>query len=58
MWLLSLFPFPLPSPHRTALAEGRVENWMNEVLAEMRLAFRYVTKTCIYDFGTDLVISR
>lgn len=49
---------PLCSPPPTAKADGRVENWMNDVLDEMRLADRYVTKTCIYDFGTDLMIAR
>ncbi|KAH8358423.1 hypothetical protein KR093_000053 [Drosophila rubida] len=39
-------------------AQGRVEHWMNDVLDEMRRANRYISKTCIYDFGTDLVISR
>ncbi|EDV92648.1 GH18884 [Drosophila grimshawi] len=39
-------------------AQGRVEHWMNDVLDEMRRSNRYITKTCIYDFGTDLVISR
>ncbi|KAH8417458.1 hypothetical protein KR222_000260 [Zaprionus bogoriensis] len=39
-------------------AEGRVEHWMNDVLDEMRRANRYITKTCIYDFGTDLIIAR
>ncbi|XP_017847923.1 dynein heavy chain 10, axonemal [Drosophila busckii] len=39
-------------------AQGRVEHWMNDVLDEMRRSNRYITKTCIYDFGTDLVIAR
>lgn len=32
-------------------AEGRVEDWMNEVLAEMRVTNRYITKQAIYDYG-------
>uniref|UniRef100_A0A1I8PAD1 Dynein-1, subspecies f n=1 Tax=Stomoxys calcitrans TaxID=35570 RepID=A0A1I8PAD1_STOCA len=39
-------------------AQGRVENWMNEVLDEMRRSNRYLTKKAIYDYGTDLEISR
>ncbi|XP_030371764.1 dynein heavy chain 10, axonemal [Scaptodrosophila lebanonensis] len=41
-----------------ARAQGRVEHWMNDVLDEMRRSNRYITKTAIYDFGTDLEISR
>lgn len=32
-------------------AEGKVESWMNMVLAEMRLTNRYITKKAIYDYG-------
>lgn len=39
-------------------AQGRVENWMNDVLDEMRKANRYVTKKAIFDYGTDLEIAR
>ncbi|XP_058981464.1 dynein axonemal heavy chain 10-like [Musca domestica] len=39
-------------------AQGRVENWMNDVLDEMRRSNRYLTKKAIYDYGTDLEITR
>lgn len=32
--------------------EGRVEDWMNDILAEMRRTNRYITKKGIYDYGT------
>jgi len=32
--------------------EGRVEEWMNLVLAEMRRTNRYITKKAIFDYGT------
>ncbi|KAM7359342.1 dynein heavy chain at 89D isoform 2-T2 [Cochliomyia hominivorax] len=38
--------------------QGRVENWMNDVLDEMRHSNRYLTKKAIYDYGTDLQINR
>ncbi|XP_063229306.1 dynein axonemal heavy chain 10 [Bacillus rossius redtenbacheri] len=31
--------------------EGRVEEWMNTVLGEMRRTNRYITKKAIYDYG-------
>ncbi|KAH8295402.1 hypothetical protein KR018_010894 [Drosophila ironensis] len=43
---------------RFARAAGRVEYWMNDVLDEMRRSNRFVNKTAIYDFGTDLQIAR
>ncbi|XP_011184312.3 dynein axonemal heavy chain 10 [Zeugodacus cucurbitae] len=39
-------------------AKGRVENWMCDVLDEMRRSNRFITKRAIYDFGTDLEITR
>jgi dynein heavy chain len=30
---------------------GRVEDWMNAILKEMRLANRHITKKAIYDYG-------
>lgn len=33
------------------LIEGRIEEWMNDILAEMRKSNRYITKKAIYDFG-------
>ncbi|SPP80284.1 dynein heavy chain 10, axonemal [Drosophila guanche] len=41
-----------------ARAQGRVEYWMNDVLDEMRRSNRFISKTAIYDFGTDLEIAR
>lgn len=38
--------------------EGRVENWMNLVLNEMRTTNRYLTKKAIFDYGTDREITR
>lgn len=32
-------------------AEGRVEEWMNNVLGEMRRSNQYITKKAIYDYG-------
>ncbi|KAH8257767.1 hypothetical protein KR038_000855 [Drosophila bunnanda] len=43
---------------RSARAAGRVEYWMNDVLDEMRRSNRFINKTAIYDFGTDLQIAR
>lgn len=34
------------------LTEGRVEDWMNNVLDEMHKTNRYITKKAIYDYGT------
>ncbi|XP_017478046.1 PREDICTED: dynein heavy chain 10, axonemal [Rhagoletis zephyria] len=39
-------------------AKGRVENWMCDVLDEMRRSNRFITKRAIYDFGIDLEITR
>ncbi|XP_022902554.2 dynein axonemal heavy chain 10 [Onthophagus taurus] len=37
---------------RTAVfTDGKVEDWMTEVLGEMRKANRFITKTAIYDYG-------
>ena len=33
------------------LAEGRIEDWMNDILGEMRKSNRYITKKSIYDYG-------
>lgn len=38
--------------------EGCVEIWMNEVLKEMRLSNRYITKKAIFDYGKNKEISR
>ncbi|KAL0279459.1 UNVERIFIED_CONTAM: hypothetical protein PYX00_001007 [Menopon gallinae] len=35
----------------SVLVEGRIEEWMNDILAEMRRSNRYITKKAIYDFG-------
>ncbi|KAH8382819.1 hypothetical protein KR009_005420 [Drosophila setifemur] len=43
---------------RPARAMGRVEYWMNDVLDEMRRSNRFINKTAIFDFGTDLQIAR
>lgn len=32
-------------------AEGKVEDWMNDVLVEMRRSNRYTTKKAVYDYG-------
>lgn len=33
--------------------EGKVEDWMNDVVDEMRRSNRYVTKKAIYDYGKN-----
>jgi dynein heavy chain, axonemal len=38
--------------------EGRVEEWMNDVLNEMRLSNRYITKKAIFDYGKNKEMSR
>lgn len=38
--------------------EGRVEEWMNEVLDEMRSSNRHITKKAIYDYGRNKDIPR
>ena len=35
-------------------AEGRVEDWMTNVLNEMRRTNRLITKEAIYEYGGDL----
>lgn len=32
-------------------ADGKVENWMSQVLAEMRVTNRYITKKAVFDYG-------
>ncbi|KAG5670791.1 hypothetical protein PVAND_001030 [Polypedilum vanderplanki] len=39
-------------------AEGRVEEWMNEVLKEMRSSNRHITKKSIFDYGKNKDMSR
>lgn len=34
-------------------AEGKVEDWMNDVLDEMRRSNRFITKKAIYDYGKN-----
>lgn len=38
--------------------EGRVEDWMNEVLTEMRFSNRFITKKAIFDYGKNKEMSR
>lgn len=38
--------------------EGRVEDWMNDVLNEMRLSNRFITKKAIFDYGKNKEMSR
>lgn len=38
--------------------EGRVEEWMNEVLDEMRSSNRHITKKAIFDYGRNKDIPR
>ncbi|KAK6624941.1 hypothetical protein RUM44_011805 [Polyplax serrata] len=33
------------------VTEGRIEEWMNDILAEMRKSNRYITKKSIFDYG-------
>lgn len=40
------------------MTEGRVEDWMNDVLTEMRVSNRYVTKKAIFDYGMNKEVSR
>lgn len=37
---------------------GRVEDWMNDVLAEMRFSNRHITKKAIFDYGKSKEVSR
>lgn len=43
---------------KQVLIEGRVENWMNYVLTEMRSSNRYITKKAIFDYGKNKEVSR
>lgn len=36
------------------ICKGRVEEWMNDVVAEMRSTNRFITKTAIYFYGKML----
>ena len=36
------------------LTDGRVEDWMNDVLKEMRQSNRFITKKAIYDYGKTI----
>lgn len=38
--------------------DGRVEDWMNEVLTEMRFSNRFMTKKAIFDYGKNKEMSR
>ena len=38
--------------------EGRVEDWMNDVLTEMRFSNRHYTKKAIFDYGKSKEMSR
>jgi dynein heavy chain, axonemal len=38
--------------------DGRVEDWMNEVLQEMRFSNRFITKKAIFDYGKNKEVSR
>lgn len=38
--------------------EGRVEDWMNDVLSEMRFSNRFITKKAIFDYGKSKEMSR
>jgi dynein heavy chain len=38
--------------------DGRVENWMNDVLNEMRNSNRHITKKAIFDYGKNKDMSR
>lgn len=38
--------------------EGRVEDWMNLVLSEMRFSNRFITKKAIFDYGKSKEMSR
>lgn len=40
------------------LLEGRVEDWMNDVLSEMRFSNRFLTKKAIFDYGKNKEMSR
>lgn len=38
--------------------DGRVEDWMNKVLTEMRFSNRHITKKAIFDYGKNKEMSR
>jgi dynein heavy chain, axonemal len=38
--------------------DGRVEDWMNDVLNEMRASNRFITKKAIFDYGKNKEMSR
>lgn len=38
--------------------DGRVEDWMNDVLSEMRFSNRFITKKAIFDYGKNKEMSR
>lgn len=38
--------------------DGRIEDWMNDVLTEMRLSNRHITKKAIFDYGKNKEVSR
>lgn len=38
--------------------DGRVEDWMNAVLAEMRFSNRHISKKAIFDYGKNKEVSR
>lgn len=40
------------------MTEGSVEDWMNEVLAEMRFSNRFITKKAVFDYGKNKEMSR
>lgn len=40
------------------MMESRVEDWMNDVLAEMRISNRYLSKKAIFDYGKNKEMSR
>jgi dynein heavy chain, axonemal len=40
------------------MTEGRVEDWMNNVLDEMRLTNRYITKKAVFDYGKSKEVAR
>lgn len=40
------------------LTEGRVEEWMNEILNEMRSSNRHITKKAIFDYGKSKDLAR
>lgn len=35
----------------SVVTEGRIEDWMNDILSEMRKSNRYITKKSIFDYG-------